>query len=356
MGAIFMLGRSGLRRRWRSVIVLTLLVGFVGTVVLALVAGARRTDSSLARFEGYSRSASVEVDVGTATASQIARMRRTPGVAAIAELYQLTLTGPGDRSISVAGQVDARFGDAVDRARVVRGRVADQARPEEVTIGEALAAQLDVRVGDRLRFGSYSPADVEAARVDNVAPSVSHGPEVTLRVVGIVRRPLDLGGRGAAGGVVVPTAAFVAKYRDRIGSFAGSLLRIRTAPGAADLRQVTRAAKKIFGTSPVYSVQSLNIEGQGAQNAIDVTTVGLYLAAAVAALTGLVGTGIALSREIGLADADQPTLRAPGCPAPGAAGRRRDSRCADRARRLVARTRRSGPRVAVVPPRGGRRR
>ena len=62
----------------------------------------------------------------------------------------------------------------------------------------------------------------------------------------------------------------------------------------------------------MYSVQSLNIEGQGAQNAIDVTTVGLYLAAAVAALTGLVGMGIALSSEIGLTDADQPTLRALG--------------------------------------------
>ena len=109
----------------------------------------------------------MEVIVGTATASQIARMRRTPGVAAIAELYQLTLTGPGDRALAVAGQVDTRFGDVVDRARVVHGRVADQTRPDEVTIGEALAAQLGVRVGDRLRFGSYSPADIEAARVDN---------------------------------------------------------------------------------------------------------------------------------------------------------------------------------------------
>ena len=39
---------------------------------------------------------------------------------------------------------------------------------------------------------------------------------------------------------------------------------------------------------------SLNIEGQGAQNAIDVTTVGLYVAAAIAALTAVVGIAIAL--------------------------------------------------------------
>ena len=43
MGAIVMLGRAELRRRWRSVVVLTLLVGFAGAVALSLFAGARRT-------------------------------------------------------------------------------------------------------------------------------------------------------------------------------------------------------------------------------------------------------------------------------------------------------------------------
>ncbi len=312
MGAIRMLARSELRRRWRSVLVLTLLVGFVGAVVLALVGGARRTDTSLARFEASSRSASIEIDVGDATPAQVERLRRSPGVAAIAELYQLTVESPGDRFLPVAGQVDERFGNVVDRARVVEGRQAVQSRVDEVTIGEALAAQLRIRVGDRLRFRSYSPADIEAARANNADTPTPHGPHVALRVVGIVRRPLDLGGRGAAGGVVVPTVAFVERYRDQIGSFGGSILRIRTVHGDADLAEVTRAAKKIFGTSPDYSIQGLSIEGQGAQNAIDVTTVGLFLAAAVAAVAGFVGMGIALSREIALVDTDQLTLSALG--------------------------------------------
>ncbi len=57
---------------------------------------------------------------------------------------------------------------------------------------------------------------------------------------------------------------------------------------------------------------SLSIEGQGAQNAIDVTTVGLYVAAGIAALTALVGIAIALSREISLNDVNQLTLSALG--------------------------------------------
>ena len=303
-----MLARSELHRRWRSVVVLTVLVGFVGAVALALFAGARRTDTSLQRFEQSSRSADVEVDVGDATSEQIDRFRHAPGVAAVGQLRQLTLVRGNGVNLAVAGQVDRSFGRDVDRGRIVEGRAADPNRADELTIGEALAAQLGVRVGDRIRFESYSPADVATQQ----AVADPHGPHVSFRVVGIVRRPLDLGGRGAAGGVVVPTPAFVARYRNEVGSYAGSVLRVRTDHGAADVPRVAREAKEIFGKSPQFSYTSLAIEGQGAQNAIDVTTVGLYLAAAVAALTGLVGMGIALSREIALVDTDQATLSALG--------------------------------------------
>src|SRR6185312_6526984 len=91
MRAVLMLGRAELRRRWRSVVVLTLLVGFAGAVVLALVAGARRTESSLARFEQASRSADVEYDAGPVTPAQVDELRRVPGVTAVAQLEQLTL-------------------------------------------------------------------------------------------------------------------------------------------------------------------------------------------------------------------------------------------------------------------------
>jgi hypothetical protein len=311
MRAVLMLARGELRRRWRSVVVLTLLVGFIGAVVLALAAGARRTSTSLDRFEARSRAATLEVDVGDAPRSQVAEFRRVAGVAAAAELYQLTMSN-GRLFLPVAAQVDRRFGRDVDRARVVRGRLANQSRVDELTIGESLADRLHLGVGDRVRFRSYSPADIEAARANNSTSPSPGGPRVSLRIVGIVRRPLDLGGRGAAGGVVVPTTAFLQRYRGEIGTFAGTILRVRTAHGAADVPRVTRAAKRMFGGSEVFSVQSLGTEGVGAQDAIDVTTVGLFVAAAVAAVTGLVGMGIALSREIALADADQLTLSALG--------------------------------------------
>ena len=310
MKAVRMLARAELRRRWRSVLVLTLLVGVAGAVVLALVAGARRTDSSLQRFQSYSRSSDLEINVGDATPAQIDQFRRSPGVVAVAELHQFAMIDPRGQFLPSAGQVDQRFGTVIDRARVVDGRAADPTKVDELTIGEALAAQLHVGVGDRLRFRSYSPGELLAPDVGNDLDP--QGPRVSLRVVGIVRRPLDLGGRGAAGGVIVPTPAFVERYRDRMGSWGGSILRARTQGGAADVPRVAQTAKRIFGRSPTFMLQSLNIEGGGAQNAIDVTTIALLLAAAVAALTALIGIGIALSREIALADTDQSTLSALG--------------------------------------------
>ena len=73
MGALRMLGWSELRRRWRSIVVLTVLVGFAGAVVLALVAGARRTDSAVARFETAQPSRpTVEIDAGDTTPAELA--------------------------------------------------------------------------------------------------------------------------------------------------------------------------------------------------------------------------------------------------------------------------------------------
>jgi ABC-type lipoprotein release transport system permease subunit len=311
MHAIMMLARSELRRRWRSVVVLTVLVGFAGAVVLALWAGARRTDTSLQRFDEASLSASVEITAGDTTPAERAELRRTPGVAAVAEVSQFPLA-MNNRFNAVAGQVDGRFGTVVDRARVIEGRLADQSKVDELTMGERLAEQLHVGVGDVLHFESYSPEDIAEIRLNNAELPAAHGPDVSFRIVGIVRRPLDLGGRGAAGGVLVPTIAFTREYRDRIGTFAGSILRVRTERGAADLPAVSRAARRIFGDDDVFAIQALTIEGEGAQDAIDVATVGLYVAAAVAAVVGLVGLGIALSREIALVDGDQQTLRALG--------------------------------------------
>ncbi len=310
MGAVRMLGWSEMQRRWRSIVVLTVLVGFAGAVVLTLVAGARRTDSAVARFEAASRSANLEITAGNATPAELRDFERTPGVAAVGRLRQLTMVVDDGQFLATGAQVDDQFGRTVDRPRVIEGRRANLDDPDEITIGESLAEQMHKGVGDTLTFRTYSPDDIEALTQGEDRPPL--GPKVRFHVVGIVRRPLDLGGRAVMGGVLVPTTAFYEQTRDTIGSFAGSILRVRTEHGADDIPRVSAAARSLFGKQEAFNVATVAVEGATAQHAIDVTVIALLVAAAVAALAALVGIGIALSREISLADVDQLTLWALG--------------------------------------------
>ena len=304
MGAITMLACAELRNRWRSVVVLVLLVGVSGAVVLASVAGERRTASALHRFQDESLAANVDISVGHPTAAKLHEFRRVPNVEAVGTLLQLTLVDPNIGFIAAAGKVDNQFGRTIDKARLIEGREARAI--DELTIGEGLAAQLHVGVGDRIRYASYTPAQVTES------PGEPAGPTVTFRVVGIVRRPLDLGGLGANGGVLVMTRAFTERYRDEIGSFSGFILRVRTRHGTADVPQVVAAARRIFGGAPEFQVDGLASEGRSAQSGIDVAASALWLLAVAAALAAVVAVALALGRFLARGADDQPTLSALG--------------------------------------------
>ena len=202
----------------------------------------------------------------------------------------------------------------VDRARVIAGRAADPAAVDEITIGESLAAKLHLGVGGHLDAVSFSVAQVEASFANNTSnanPPSFGGPRLRLRIVGIVRRPLDLGNRGASGGVLVETPAFNRYYANRIGSY-GSVFRVRTRHGAADVDRVVASARRIFSSALFFSVSPVAVENNGAQNAIDVLTAALWVFAGVAALAGGVAIAIVLTREISLASVHQTTLNALG--------------------------------------------
>jgi len=315
VGAVWMLAGREIRRRWRSVAALTVLVGVVGAVVLATVAGARRSDSALARFNRSSRSSNVQFMVGSLTSptpAQVQLFGRTPGVAAVSTLTAFAVGVPRAPNLSaIAAAIDGKFGTAVDRARIVAGRTANPAAVDEITIGEGLASRLHLRVGDHLDAVSYSIAQSQASFATNADPGPPAGPRLRLRIVGIVRRPLDLGDRGAAGGVLIETPAFHRYYATRIGNY-GTIFRVVTRNGAADVDRVLTSAQRIFVPASFFSVTPVATENNGVQSTIDVLTAALWVFAAVAALAGIVAITIVLSREISGASVDQATLRALG--------------------------------------------
>jgi ABC-type lipoprotein release transport system permease subunit len=311
-----MLARLELRRRWRGAVVLTLLVGVVGGVVLATLAGARRTDSSLRRFSDSSRAADVTLlpQFGYApTALQMAALRRVLNVAAVGELRSFAiLPTNAPATLTIAAARDGAIGSVVDRDRLVKGRRPRPDSTDEVAISESLAQKTHLGVGGHLDAVSFTPAQLRAALASGAPPPLSMGHPLRWKIVGIVRRPLDLGSLASQGGAAVLTPAFDHANASRIGNF-GELIRVRTVHGAADVAGVVAAAQKIFQTSggPV-SAQGIQTEIAGAQDAVDVLTLALRIFAVVVAVAAVITVAIVLSREIALANDERDTLRTLG--------------------------------------------
>lgn len=307
-----MLAGLEVRRRWRTVVALALLIGVVGALALAIAAGARRTGSSFGRFRDYSRSADVELAViGEPTAEQLRELGREKTVAAVATLRAYGVAVSELRPLEAIGvPLDSSFGTVVDRGRLIAGRATDASVAGEVEIGESLATQLHLGVGDRLALESYTPDQIAKILGGASDAGALAGPRVELKIVGVVRRPFDLSDRALTGGFLALSPAFGRAYAGRIGVF-GSYLRIRTAGGAADVPRTIKSARRIFKDS-LLDARSLSVETEGARDAIHVLTLALWIAAGVGAVAGVVAIGIVLGRELSLMSEDHGILRALG--------------------------------------------
>ena len=176
-----------------------------------------------------------------------------------------------------AAPVDGVLGTVVDRARLVKGRFANPAAPDEATIGEGLAAELHLGVG----------SDLVAALV--------HEPQIKIGFSGgnleSGRSPsTDSRRRDRAATARPRRPAPVGRHRD-----ANSGLRREVRQSHRHLhrhreseddrrrrRRLTRrhGRAQALGKAQTFQVQPLGIETQGRGNAIDVLTLALWIFAA----------------------------------------------------------------------------
>src|SRR6059058_846236 len=125
MTAILLRLRTELRSRWRTWLSLTLMLGLFGGAVIAIAAGARRTDSAYPRFLAWSRAPDVAVprfsgqgagDVfGVVTLSDIEAL---PEVVDSARLRIYSTTG--DNTANAPS--DSRMNVSFDRLKFLEGR------------------------------------------------------------------------------------------------------------------------------------------------------------------------------------------------------------------------------------------
>ncbi|MCJ7673127.1 MAG: FtsX-like permease family protein [Acidimicrobiia bacterium] len=309
MGAVRMCAAASLRRRWGSVIALTVLVGLVGAFVLATLAGAARTESAFTRFRDETREADLTIFAPAADLKSLARLRAVPGVESVFAGRALAGTVDGQQA-AIGGLLDPTL---VERPRIIGGRRPRQDRVHEVALPEPLAANLRAHVGDTVTIRGFTQKQIKQILTGELITEPA-GPKVPVRVVGITRAPSDLSILGTQGGVLFTTYEFTRRFGDQFGSFAPYVLRVRLSdPGAATpFVQEARRLLASKGDRGEFQVEPTSETEGGVQQSIDVLATGLRIAALVAALVGLVVIAIAL-RRFGERDSpDLPTLRGLG--------------------------------------------
>jgi hypothetical protein len=326
MAAVRARAAAELRRRWKATVLLAVLIGLTGGVVLAAVAGARRTDTVMDRFLAYHQATNVAVEVQGLDTDAV---RRLPMVAEVAEgayMVMVVALPSGEPNPDAYGEINPFGGrgepwpGSSNRPILVAGRLPSKDRPLEVAIDETLADRRHLEVGGTLRMWGYTPAQVERAGQDAGALGDPAGGAFDLTVTGILRTPIDLApvptGQDVAwlgSEELILTPAFLSAHGPRVANLSGGF-EVRLRNGLRDLDAFSAAVRRLPGgrDALVYANSDAERTVRKLERAIRIEVAAQLVFAALAALTGLFVVGQSIARQVQLDAADHPALRALG--------------------------------------------
>ena len=302
-----------LRSRWRSWALLAVLVGLAGAVVLTATAGARRTDSAYGRFLDSIHASDVLVSPdNTGFGGYYGALAKLPGAEAVAPVIgiQALPFRPGPKLIEAQVYVpaDGRYGNVIERPRVVSGRLPDPGRVHEVALDLKAASQFHVGVGGTIML---------AATLSSASPGQQPaGLRIfRQRVVGVFMtrdNPVPINALAQLP-IVYTTHAFYAELGPPYRGFDGAYVRLRPGASAFQFGQQAEAlAKRYPATGGDVFVANLSDQASQIERAIRPEAIALGLFAIVVGLTGLVIIAQAVLRQLRASSIDLVTLRALG--------------------------------------------
>jgi hypothetical protein len=316
-GLLGVFARSDWRAHWRAHLLIAATLAATVGIVVATLNGADRSRTAFDRLRAETHAADLSVSdiadvkpygVADDLNAAAARLARVDGVEATAGEVEL-FTVPKDSGLIPTFDLhplapSSAATSPVNTPVVRHGRAIDPSRADEVALNEDLASRLHVGVGDALTLQSATQAWIDKA-FSAQDPGPPDGPEVEVRVVGIVRSPVDFGPTPA---VLHLSPAFLDRYGDRMR--VDHFVQVQLTP-AALRRFELRDEQPGFGSGTfvqpsAYSSVALSSDG------LDALATALRLLAAAAALAGLVATALAILRQSRVVLRDRATLVAIG--------------------------------------------
>ncbi len=308
MTVVRILFRAELRHRWRSWILLALLVALVSGLVLAGVAAGRRTASAFPRYvatHGYDAQVFSAVPVpGIASLPDVERS--TPGL--------IPANGPpicpGCRSLANQdfGVTELAPSDLARHVKLVSGRMPDETDPHEVLASYTMQRDFHIHLGSTVRIRFASPAQRSAALDGaSVAPE---GPRYGFTVVGLEASEDEFPATNGIQYALYTTPALARVLNDRTFSFHLDYVRLRHGP--ADLPRFQAEVRKAGG----LGIVDLDSIAAAINSSIRPQAVGWWILAGLTGLVGLIVLAQALSRQALLEEDTYGTLSALGVSTP----------------------------------------
>jgi ABC-type lipoprotein release transport system permease subunit len=298
--------RSELRTRWRSWLILGLLVGSTFGLAAAGFAGARRTSVALPHYAAAYHVPTAAVlandpSFDEAKRAQVAALPEVRVVYPFLITFQVAVEPFGDSGglVPTTG-AGARLLAGV----IISGRATDPTRADEAVIDQNLQRKFHLDLGDTFSISQSIPPDALAQIPPQMLPrGADPNFEQKLRVVGI-SKSVD------SEESWTPSAGFYAKYGGRMPGFVNEFVTLRR--GVADLARFQENVERIMG-HPVNVESFSDLIGlPKVANILRVERAGLLLFALAVLLVGGVLIGQALARAVSAGAADLTTWRAIG--------------------------------------------
>lgn len=319
--------RADLRHRRGAWLGVAAVVGLSAGLVLALVAGARRSDTAIDRFVAESGAHDLMVINGIPGTFDFAEVdldevAALPGVADSQRADVLAASGRTEAgllidttTVNFLADPSGRIGGEFSAFKYLEGRPADPDEPNEVVATFRTAESFDLEVGstietnflDEEELGRlFTPVDQGGTTFDALADVP---PFELLRVVGIA---VDPGGLAPPAGDDTTTLWMTpAATEAYAGSAVIEVLLVDLEDGAAGESAFLERLQVLGGGQPVLTVSTAEDAGQAGRTVTPIVQA-LYLAAALVAVVTLLVAGQVLARQAAAEAADDPTLRALG--------------------------------------------
>ena len=296
--------RAKLRHRWRSLLVIAILISVVGGLVLAAVAAGRRTEAAFPQFV-----AAHGFDAADYANQPVPKLSTLPGVVSATELRSPDTGQPMCDCTQPIDPTDFGVIFAPPKGRspfkVVSGHVPDPSASDQVLASFTFQQDYGVHLGTVIRVPFYALSQTSAYNNATGAPPKPKGPTVALRVVGFEASEFEFPAGTAPSDDLFTTPAFARTVLPRTAASLVYLVRLRSGAAGLSRFDVAASAAGIEGSNEDQTAVTI-------ETSIHPQAIGWWILAALAALVGLAVVGQALARQSVVESEDYPTMAALG--------------------------------------------